>query len=98
MARPVRIERACGDLFGEEGADVRAQRFALGRQAHLVELQSAHRDATNGQKSSAPAFATRRPNSAAHQLSLPKSSRQPSMRNVKRCNTCSCGKPMAPNT
>ena len=45
MAGAVRIESALGDLVGEEGAHVLAQRLAFGRQADLVEVQiGAHRD------------------------------------------------------
>ena len=56
-----------------------------------------HREATSGQNSSAPRAAAS-PSAAAHWLSLPKSSRQASSRRVKRCNTCSRVKPMAPCT
>src|SRR5262249_44869372 len=99
VAGTVRIEGAFGDLVGQKRACFLAQRLAFGRQPDLVEVQiGAHRAATIGQNSSAPRVAMCLPSSAAHQLSFPKSSRQASMRVVKRCSTCSLVKPMAPNT
>src|SRR5262249_30758837 len=66
VARPVRIERAVGDFFRKESPDIAAQALAFWRKADLIELQAgAHRDATNGQNSSAPCRATRLPSSAA---------------------------------
>ena len=68
--------------------------FGLGKL--LAISRSAYREATNGQSASAPFRATLSPKRTAQTLSLPKSSRQAHSRWVKRCNTCSCVKPMAP--
>ena len=83
-----RIERAGGDFVGQERAHLLAQRVAFGRQADLVEgerassCESDQRAATSGQNSSAPRAAIRLPSATAQWLSLPKSSRQASMRSV----------------
>src|SRR6185295_12501827 len=78
-------------LTPEKFAYFLAEPNALRRQADGIEVErAAHRAATSGQSSSAPCCATRRPSSAAHRLSLPKSSRQASRRRVKRCRMCSC--------
>src|SRR6516165_3811256 len=99
MPWPVRVKGAFGNFVGEKCPHLLPQSIAFGRQANLIELQfPAHRDATIGQNSSAPHLATCRPSSAAQKLSLPKSSRQASVRSVKRCKTCSFVNPMAPNT
>src|SRR5262245_42146878 len=66
MAGPMRIKRAVCDFLREERPHIAAQAFALWRKADLIELQAgAHLDTTNGQNSSAPRRATRRPSSAA---------------------------------
>src|SRR6516225_9931028 len=99
MPGTVRIKSAFGDFVGEKCAHLLPQSIAFGRQANLIELQfPAHRDATIGQNSSAPHLATCLPSSTAQKHSLPKSSRQASVRSVKRCKTCSLVNPMAPNT
>src|SRR5262249_30066713 len=93
----MRIERDCRDLRGEELAHLLAQCLALGRQADDVEIElfrhDLHRAASMGHSSSAPLAATMAPSSAAHALSLPKSSRQAHSRRVKRCSVCSRVKP-----
>src|SRR5262245_30974131 len=99
VAGPVRIERADGDFLRKQSPHIAAQALAFWRKADLIEVQvGAHRDATNGQNSSAPCLAIRLPSSAAQKLSLPKSSRHASRRNVKRCRMCSSVKPIAPKT
>src|SRR5262252_863294 len=66
VAGPMRIERAVGNFLREEGPHIAAQALAFWWKADLIELQAtAHRDATNGQNSSAPCWATRLPSSAA---------------------------------
>jgi hypothetical protein len=85
------LERAGGALGGEELADFLPQAHAFRRQPDGIEVERCvHRAAMSGQSSSAPCCATRLPSSAAHRLSLPKSSRQASRRSVKRCRMCSC--------
>src|SRR5262245_38063958 len=65
VAGPVRIECAAGEFLREESPHIAAQALAFWRKADLIELQvGAHRDATNGQNSSAPCLATRLPSSA----------------------------------
>src|SRR5207302_2823385 len=66
-----RIEGAGRDLRGNEGAHLRAQRLAFGRQADLIETKlgahaiPAQRDATSGHNSSAPRAAIRLPSATA---------------------------------
>src|SRR5262249_19378476 len=84
-------EGASGALGGEKFAHFLPQAHAFRWQANGVKLQrTVHRAATSGQSSSAPRSAPRLPSSAAHTLSLPKSSRHARSRSVKRCRTCSC--------
>src|SRR5215475_8029320 len=66
VAGPMRIKRTVSNFLREERPDVAAQALALWRKTDLIELQAGvHRDATNGQNSSAPCRATRLPSSAA---------------------------------
>src|SRR5579872_2010979 len=95
VAAAMRIEGTRRNLFGQERAHFFTKRGAFRRQPYRIKPQCrTHRDATHGQNSSAPRQAARLPSSFAQWLSLPKSSRQDSMRNVKRCNTCSWVKPI----
>ena len=66
ILRLMRIEGTGRALLRQERAHLRAQRIAFGRQADRIEMQvRRHREATSGQKSSAPRRATCRPSSAA---------------------------------